>query len=89
MRGKPNARPIGSRQASHLAGLVTVISAGRPICKCMSRQEALPIGRKSGRPIGRQSCRQRGRLAGLLAGRTGGRPVAGPVVGLLVGPAKW
>ena len=89
MSGKPNAMPIGNRQASHFDEPVTVIPEGRPICRCMSRQEALPIGRKSGRPIDRQSCRQRGRLAGLLAGRTGGRTVAGPVVGLLVGPAKW
>ena len=75
---------IGSRQASHFPGPVTVISAGRAICRCMSRQ-AGQIGRHAGRPIGKQSSR----LAGLLAGRTGGRTVAGAVVRLLVGPAKW
>ena len=85
MNGRPHTRPIGSRQPSHLDGPVTVISAGRPICRCMSRQAGLSAGRHAGRPIGRQS----NRLAGLLAGRTGGRTVAGAVVGLLVGPAKW
>ena len=47
---------IGSRQASHLARPVTVISAGRPICRCMSRQAGLLAGL----------------LAGIVAGKVAG-----------------
>ena len=76
---------IGSRQASHLAGAVAFILAGRPMCRCMSRQAGLSAGRpicsqssrKSGRPIGRPISRPCGRHSRRHSGR------------LLVGLTEW
>ena len=72
MSGRPIARPIGCRQASHLDRPVTVLSADRPISRCMTRQAGLSAGRQAGRPIGRPIGRHSGRQGGRLAGQLPG-----------------